>query len=812
MKPSKPSFTRTINSLKCLFFIVAVTLPIRLSAQSDPPEGLAALSDSVEFYFSSRNFDRGIALADSLFAQKAFEKHPTLHINTRYSLAKIYILKGEEAKAREILDVAYDMALSNDTARLAIRVNDLRANSYFETSNYDSARTYFHLSMVLADSLVPRDYPRTLANMGFINGLVGDEEQEMGYYIKMLEELEINPEYDGRGSLRAMAYGGLGDYYSRTGEYEKAKQQYEAKLKLGRDTDRPAMIYEASYGLGNLYAKSDYYDFEKSEANYLRVTQDTTERYKYYKGRTLIVLGKLYEQADKDAQALKALDEALTFFNGSSSVDYVARIQIETAKIHFKNKRYAVAENLVRPALAEALENRLAYRERDALGVLYKLDSTKGDYRASLRHYQRYRNIEDSLQSKDAKERLQELQVKYETEQTEKQNLLLKGDLNLKEAELKQKTILQIVFIVVSGLMLIIVLLVYRSYRRKQQLNHELASKNEIISEQKDELQFKTDKLQIINSQLKSLFDFRKDLTRMIAHDMKNPLNSIIGISSSMGQDERVSNISKSGHQLLNLITNMLEVEKMEEVKIDPKKELLFVDELMKEAREQVELLVAAKSILLQNFLPKELAIEADRQLMVRVLVNLLTNAIKYSGNGGAIKIYHGHEENKVVITIEDEGVGISKERVPFIFDKFWQANQRQSGLATSNGLGLTYCKLAVEAHGGTIEAQSVLGEGTKMVFALPYEGQKINSKQRPEEHQELGFILNEDFEILQNYWEVLSTLKVYEVSAVKRILKQLDAEGIKSTWKDELLKAVYQADEAMFDELLNLIKPIAEE
>jgi hypothetical protein len=132
--------------------------------------------------------------------------------------------------------------------------------------------------------------------------------------------------------------------------------------------------------------------------------------------------------------------------------------------------------------------------------------------------------------------------------------------------------------------------------------------------------------------------------------------------------------------------------------------------------------------------------------------------------------------------------------------------------LATSNGLGLTYCKLAVEAHGGTIEAQSVLGEGTKMVFALPYGGQKINSKQRPEEHQELGFILNEDFEILQNYWEALSTLKVYEVSAVKRILKQLDAEGIKSTWKEELLKAVYQADEAMFDELLNLIKSIAEE
>lgn len=778
-----------------------------LKAQTATSE-FQLLLDSLKQLDAEQYFTPAKEFGESILKKEGLASEPKIKMDILYTLANVYFKSDEFEKgqphAEEIIDIAY---VTEDYTRM-VKAYDLIGLAFFEYSEYDSTKFYLFKSASIAEDHDLDLYPRTLVNMAWINGLMDNEEEEIGYYIKSLEVVETKPLLDQKGGIRAKAYGGLGDYYTRNGDYEEASQYFEKKLALGKETENITAQFESYLGLGTLYSKEDFLNVEKGEEAYFHLTRDTLNATPFVHGLGYLGLGRLYVTAEDYPKGLQAFEDAYDIFIQFNSNDYHSRIETEIANIQLKLGNLSSANNWINKALSNATATHLANRERNALRIRYKIDSAQADFRSAFNNYQRYRVIDDSLNSEESKQRIEELEVKYETEQTENQNLLLKNDLAMKEADLKQKAIIQTVFAVVAFLLAVLAYVIYKADRRKKKLNLALKQKNELISKQKEELQFKTDKLQIINSQLKALFDFRKDLTRMIAHDMKNPLNSIIGLSSTINDDKKVDSITKSGYQLLNLVTNMLEVEKMQEVKIDPKKEKVYLDELVKEAREQVELLVAAKSIVFQNLLPKKLCFEGDRHLLVRVLVNLLTNAIKYSENGDVIKIYHQHKGGMLGIVIQDEGAGISSERLPFIFEKFWQGEQRNSGLATSNGLGLTYCKMAIEAHEGKIGVESELGGGTKVTFFLPYNGEEV-SPALEVTSVDKNLVFDSELELLSKYWEELNGLKVYEVSRVKTLLIKMEDAGVKSPWVQELLKAVYQGDERFFNSLISAIRPL---
>ena len=792
-----------------LLFLLQAFTSANVLAQTQEENEFRILLDSMAKLQSNEQTAEAIALGESILNRNDLSDLPEQKMEVLYALAKSHSLSFGMDKATVLANQIIQIANSIKDYQWAVKANDMIGLGYFEYSEYDSTKAYLYQSMLAAKSHGLKSYPRTLVNMAWINGLMDNEEEEISYYIESLKVVEGSPELDARGGIRSMAYGGLGDYYTRNGDYEKAGENFERKRLLAEETSNINARFEAYLGLGTLYSREDYFDLKKAEDAYLQLTTDTVNASAFVHGLGYLGLGRLYVTAEDYNKGLKAFEDAYAIFRTFQSNDYQSRIETDIANIHFQRNNYHLANTWIEKALDNARAKNLSNRERNALKIRYKLDSALSDYKAAFNNYQRFRVIDDSLKTEESKQRIEELEVKYETEQTENQNLLLKNDLALKEADLRQKAIIQTVFAVVAGLLAILAYVIFRGDRRKKGLNLALEQKNELISRQKEELQFKTDKLQIINSQLKALFDFRKDLTRMIAHDMKNPLNSIIGLSSTLEKDGKVNNITKSGYQLLDLVTNMLEVERLEEMKIEPKKVEIALDELVKEAREQVELLVAAKSIIFQNLLPKKLTIHADKQLMVRVFINLLTNAIKYSNSGDTIKIYHQHEGERVLITVEDNGIGISSERLPYIFDKFWQGEQRKSGLATSNGLGLTYCRLAVEAHGGTIGVESQPGEGTRITFSLLYSGEKLSSLKEVKPSK-VDLIIEEELENLQSYWPELAELQVYEVSKVKDILKRMEDENLKSLWLGELLKAVYQGDTTYFHELIQAVRPLA--
>jgi len=110
----------------------------------------------------------------------------------------------------------------------------------------------------------------------------------------------------------------------------------------------------------------------------------------------------------------------------------------------------------------------------------------------------------------------------------------------------------------------------------------------------------------------------------------------------------------------------------------------------------------------------------ADEDIIEQVLVNLISNALKYTPEGGSVMIRTEETPGAVVITVRDSGIGISDEDLPYIFERFYRADKSRSRATGGSGIGLAIVKFLVEAHGGTVTVESKPGEGSEFTVTIP--------------------------------------------------------------------------------------------
>ncbi len=171
------------------------------------------------------------------------------------------------------------------------------------------------------------------------------------------------------------------------------------------------------------------------------------------------------------------------------------------------------------------------------------------------------------------------------------------------------------------------------------------------------------------------------------------------------------------------MINDLLDISKMEDGSLHLEYQRIGPEVLVEQSIQQVTLLGANRGLIVIPALdehPLELVADADK--IRRVLVNLLGNAIKFTPDGGTITLRATYEveQKHTLFSVQDTGEGIPAEAFDRIFEKFGQVETRKAGRKMSSGLGLTFCKMAVEAHGGTIWVQSELGRGSTFCFTIP--------------------------------------------------------------------------------------------
>lgn len=229
-------------------------------------------------------------------------------------------------------------------------------------------------------------------------------------------------------------------------------------------------------------------------------------------------------------------------------------------------------------------------------------------------------------------------------------------------------------------------------------------------------------------------------MVAVVSHDLRNPLSNVIGAAELLAEFElspekrsqQIRTIRRAGDSMRRLVEDLLDVARIDAsgIPVDPKPEPLgpIFEDVVLLMRRQAE----SKGVTLEvagadDELPSVLA---DRERLVQALANLVSNAIRFTDEGGSVRIEPACEGERVCLRVADTGCGIGEEDLQHLFDRFWQAEGGEKGGA---GLGLTIVKGIVDAHGGEIQVRSEPGGGTTFEIVLergPQERPKPSTSQ----------------------------------------------------------------------------------
>jgi signal transduction histidine kinase len=278
-------------------------------------------------------------------------------------------------------------------------------------------------------------------------------------------------------------------------------------------------------------------------------------------------------------------------------------------------------------------------------------------------------------------------------------------------------------------------------------LGHQLG----IAPNQKEEFGRLAASYQAMARQLEQLERLRAEFVSVASHELKTPINVIIGYLELLQegiygeippkQKEVLQTITKQANALTRLVKRLLDISRFEASggKIDVREVDLqrFLTTLESSFRVLANQRDIAFTVEHGPDLPLKVYWDEDR--INEVLGNLLSNAFKFTPRGGKVALTVGAQENKVIITVADTGAGISPEQLPHIFDKFFQADNQAQAATKGTGLGLAIAKEIVEAHGGKVTVESKVGEGTTFVVTLPVEPTGVRKRREAPKAEAAG-------------------------------------------------------------------------
>ena len=239
-----------------------------------------------------------------------------------------------------------------------------------------------------------------------------------------------------------------------------------------------------------------------------------------------------------------------------------------------------------------------------------------------------------------------------------------------------------------------------------------------------------TELLELKNKELKEMDVLKTRFFTNISHELRTPLTLILGpantlLSKIQSSDERqlLKTIQRSGKKMLYLVEEVLDLSKLESGKLELQEQVTtfypFVKRIFHAFQSGVE--IKEQSYELSFWMDEDVSLQIDRKKLEKILNNLLSNAIKYTPQGGKIKMLVEELSDKCVqIRVKDSGRGISKDDLPYIFERYFQSNQKNLPLEGGTGIGLALVKEFAELMKGSVKAESKLGKGSTFTLQLP--------------------------------------------------------------------------------------------
>jgi len=634
-------------------------------------------------------------------------------------LAEAYFLMDIYEKAIEYSTRLYNIYQTNNNELEAAKALRMIANSYYGWSKFIEANDYYNRALLIFKKYqFFEGIAQTLRELGRILGHWGEYDEALSKHQEALKFFEEIGDQEGIAEV----YAGMGLIYKELGSLERAFEFFRRSLDIYEITGKTAEIVNLTLQIGDIYLQRNLY--EKALEYYFKgdeIGKDLDN--KKLKAITLSNIGEAYNQK---GDYLLALDYQKKSIALKEEIGDKMRLSIsytEMGIIYANVRDYQKALLNLNKGLELAIDLNFKYQIIKSYKYLSDVYSRLGNYKKSMEYYKNYIESRDQVYSEESKQTMAELQARYQVERKEKENERLRHSQQLSKAQIRNQQLL-IGSVLITLFILFALALVFRKrYQQNQKLNIQLSLKNkEIEDHQKN--------VESLNAELKEANNTKDKFFSIVAHDLKNPFNSLLVLSElllddyeTLTDEERkqfIFQIKFSAKNTYSLLQNLLEWASSQSNKTSIVKEKINLGNLTGEAITLLKPIAKNKKILIKSDIPDEMIAYADRNMVSTVILNLLTNAIKFTPQKGFVEIRSYERNNHVEVEVADSGIGISENNQKKLFrlDEKFQTDGTEKEKGT--GLGLVLCKEFIEKNNGEIWVESKEGEGSRFYFSLP--------------------------------------------------------------------------------------------
>lgn len=673
-----------------------------LYADTDDGGRDSKAEDYLELSFDTNNSDSILYFLDLAIENARIEQNENIYTES-------LIEKGLEFERRQDGDSSnyyFDLALKS-SAKEKLSTS-LLAKLHHQYGYYVGSQDQYLLALSHLDTAaqlyvsIPdsTSFADMLSFQGALHDNNGHQDKALGLFLDALKIYEASND----SILYAGILNNIAIVYKKLGDFEAALTYYDRSIELLLGLGDEGNLATSMLNRGMLYKDLNRYE---EGLRSVRASLATFEKLKLS-----YAIALAHHNLSEIHLLKKNLDSVLYHVDQSQliAVDLqywtiVVSNQMVLAKALQGMGRPDISNKSALRAYDLAVEHNFLEKQEQLTFLLAENYETLEDYVSALKYYKEYKSIGDSLLNKESQEQINRLRTEYNLEQKEEdiESLETVNSYQRSLAE-KEHKISQFLTVAIF-LSLMVMALFFYLYRRQKDLSI-------ILSDQK--------------AQLTGLNKEKDDLIAMVAHDLRSPLNNIKGLlalikeADGTEQEKMVDLANQSTDVLRTRINQILDVEAINVGKINLKITEVNVSDILTQLVHHITPEAENKQISFFANSVKHLNCLADENYLLQVLENLCTNAIKFSKQKSEIYVKVNAKGDKLRFEVQDQGQGIPKNEIEKLFERYAKISTLPTENETSTGLGLPIVKKYVEAMGGKVWCESVVGEGSSFFIDLP--------------------------------------------------------------------------------------------
>ncbi len=618
------------------------------------------------------------------------------------------ILMGNFEESKKNLEKGIETARRiNNNKQLCIGLNSL---SYYYMNNGNSQKSLDLISEVseIADQegLVGIKAVAQV-NKGSLLTTTGSVVDGLRNLLEALDYFEkINDT-----EITTRIYNNIAVNYHSNKRYGRALQFYNKTLQNYIESGNLAGQLVLYNNLGEVYKDIENYPealeyYQKS----LDIATNNSSIPEFYKAYGLVGLAETQMLLSNFDIAYQYASEVLELSDNSNSYeDAVATAKLILAHTNFESKKYNDALALLNEALEFSLNAELPDLTIKIYGLQSKIYNKQNKFHDAYNSLNAYVTLNDTLLKQERSQELSQIQLDYELSEKQQEIELLQKNNEIKDLDIQKRTTQTHFLILFSVLLIILFGIMFFYIKSRKEANNILQERNKKIEAQHQEL--------------KNANETKNKFLSIIAHDLLNPIGAFKDVITQLAnypemfseelRQQITEELRDESENTFFLLNNLLSWARAQQNAIAYKFEKIDVYPLVNNNILINSRYTDNKGITVTTDIKKDLTIEADRNMSNLILRNLISNAIKFTKENGAITIKAWEEDKFINISIADTGVGIAKDAIPNLFNE----NNRISTYGTKNekgaGLGLLLCKEFIEINKGKIGVESKVGVGT---------------------------------------------------------------------------------------------------